>query len=795
MRIRALCFRTILLGFLLALIVSCGQPKPPTSTSIPPTPTQPPIQTPTPTVEPTPTEVNVTRFLRAPARPHSFPRVSPVFLDEEGRVIGDFGFGGVALPVAGFVVTPPLPTLEPEDLPPPLLEKNIRPGSMLVLGERPDGAPDYEILKKSVAKSKKLNLEIFERYPNPKFPFVASFPFEMQEISELRPGDPLIFYGYTKGVDEKYYPTEKPATVSAITFDHSVVKMNGSVTGGDFGAPVFAYQCGIEKFVGIVIGSLAKEGRETEAVVLTNKEVLQFLEEQTGIRVQVKESKNSCVKEDPVLKQRAIAAISDGRYDFSYDLCDLKETCDLKKEKQWVRPLQDVWFSKKNPSGEPGIGLGNAFIVGPYAVVIPSAGSSIHWLARGNESPDYDVRYRFVWDEGYEYLQLLGLDKSGKVAVFERPDASKFPTPPMPISLIGNSRELGVGNALLAIGVTTLTDVKLTTNTYQTTDPASLIGLFEEKNEFFFIQSQMREMNNGAGICALRDGECELVGFLYAPLGSAQAETLNKALSIEFVLKAMEEVISGTSPKAQVQGEKFQTLEEERDKARIIELLKDQKPDSASLLFDLVRPDLSGLPKFRTPISLGSVPGEAIILGDSYLLTSAELFPKPFKNADSGTIRDASMGILKVVLIDQENGYALLKKAIPGTLGKGLIGSLPVVSRNVMEPNQEILLAYSQGLAGGSDRTIELVSPGTITFVSADFSMFIVNAFVSPEILGAPIYAKCDGQICAVGILTRPYPVYFEQIKTEGFGLSLDFIFDNIKQKTGIDLRAIKSKE
>jgi hypothetical protein len=277
---------------------------------------------------------------------------------------------------------------------------------------------------------------------------------------------------------------------------------------------------------------------------------------------------------------------------------------------------------------------------------------------------------------------------------------------------------------------------------------------------------------------------------------------LNQALSIEFVLKAMEEVISGASSQAQAQGEKFQTPEEERDKARIIELLKDEKPDSTSLLFDLVRPDLSNLPKFRTTISLsffdetgaivpgsGSTTGEAVILGYNYLLVSSELFPKTFKNPDLGTVRDGTMGVLKVVLIDQENGYALLKKTIPGTLGKGLMGSLPLVSRNVLAPSQEILLAYSQKLVGGSDRTVELVSPGTITAVSVDFSTFVINAFVSPEILGAPIFGKCNGEICAIGIITRPYPIFTGEVKTEGFGVSLDFIFEQVKQKTGIDLR------
>ena len=82
---------------------------------------------------------------------------------------------------------------------------------------------------------------------------------------------------------------------------------------------------------------------------------------------------------------------------------------------------------------------------------------------------------------------------------------------------------------------------------------------------------------------------------------------------------------------------------------------------------------------------------------------------------------------------------------------------------------------------------IKLISPGTIIYSKESSPEFLVNGFISEATLGSAIYTNCGEEICLVGIISRlsPNP---DIIQTEGVGLSIDFIFKEIKEKTGIDL-------
>lgn len=862
---------------------------------------------------------------------HNFPRIQAVVVDKDGNPVGELGFGGVALPIERFLVAPAMPDIDTSDLPPPLKEKGARGGVMLTLGERPDGAPDYEIVKRSVARNDKLHFEIFERNPNPRFSFVPALPFEIQDLKDVIPGDPVIFYGYTPGVDGTYYPTEKRGTISFARDTHAMIMVDGSFARNDWGAPVFTVQCGVEKLIGIA-GSPVKYGEETqenEAFVFGAREVLKFVEEQTGAHIEVKESKNHCPKADPVARDRAIKALSNGLYDFSYDLCDLKETCGLTKESKWIRPFEEVWVSKKDPAKETVISSGDAFLAGKYVAVPASRAPS----ARQNpEGLHYNVKYRILWggsvdgqysdDPSYEYLTFLGRDNSERVAVFERTSASNFPLPiGVPIK-VGKSKDLRAGNVLSGIGALDLRSFsgKQTPDYHRRIERFAVLGVSKVDSEYFYVQGQLRSRDNASALCAWRDGECEFVGFLFAPLYlySEGAKILNRALTIEFILNAIRQFSDvSTSAGTDYGSTRAQALE---DRVRIIELLKDKKPDVTSLLLDQTHEDISVSLEDRAQISIllfdetgarikdaPGIDGEALILSDTYLLTSGILFPRPIIVSDQGatqknpdvtsntlftdgkkkfearialphvfldeneiaslltdipliyeilshvsdpayfTAMDRSkrqqfavslanifwrngenefssefvtellknvddplfiqgllsrpdykwfldsitskMDIFDVVLIDRTYGYALLKKITPGPLGAGALKKFPVVEKSHLRTAQEITAAYAQGFFGSSYRRIGLVSPGTITYTSPDGSLLALNSFVSREIRGAPIYALCDGALCLAGIITEPYPIFHNEVKTEGFAIPLDFVLEKIKEKTGIDLR------
>lgn len=811
---------------------------------------------------------------------------------------------------------------------------------IIVFGELEDGSPDYEVLEKSIVEDRNLVLEIFQRNPNPSHPFPAFLPFEIQELGdagnpEFKPRYPLIFYGYGKGFNDEYVQITKRASVASIDYDRSIIAMNGSVTLGDAGALVFSLKCGMGKLVGITLGSQQKIGKEKEASVLGIRGVIKFIEDNTDITIQTRESMNLCPEADPIAKARLEAAVSDGRYDSAYDLCDLKN-CDTSEIMPWIRPFQSVVIYKDNPDEARIVSDGFALLLpGGDVVVLTSSISPTTLSGAAEEMGEYS---RILWgaaddyvggeQKRYEYLEFVGVDETRRVALFKRQDSSSYPAPYGTLPTIGKSGELKVRNVLYTVGAADFqlfVDYKTfeegsSSVLRQANDPAYIVSFLPENENIFYIESSGREEDIGSVIFALRDGDLELVGFLYSLMKDADFEALNVALTIDFVLDAVEEIKckEGLSSCEKLRaGEQdalrpyTRTYQAEHDRSQITSLLTANTPYFSSLLIDMLGIDTAVISQHEGRIAIGTflvgkegkildegpvIFGEALLLPDGHVITPSSFFEFTASFTKSGFSQDktditsntlATIGskklevrigllrdevlldsevselfrdiplvlaaldkfsnpyqflmmsedekrsfvrdlqnifsrhgehelareihkivdnplyarkllgredlrqfiaelineieILEIVLVDRENGFALLKRPTSQAHGE----SLRIMIQDEIKNGQEILLSYSREIPMGE--RISLISPGTIIYANPSHHIFALGGFVSGESLGVRIYGNCAGQVCLIGILSKTHS-RVDKIQTEGAGLSIDFIFEKIKQKTGIDL-------
>ncbi|MFY9458113.1 MAG: hypothetical protein WAP23_04315, partial [Candidatus Spechtbacterales bacterium] len=239
------------------------------------------------------------------------------------------------------------------------VENVAQRGVILNFGMRPDGAQDYEVLKGSRGSDEKLALEVFERRSNPDHPFPKITPLTIQSFKNLAPHQQLVFYGEKMVANTK---TLKRGSISAIYRESSAVAINASVTDGDAGADVFALKCGTPVLIGMLIGSRQGEGKETQARVLGIEEILRFVKDSTGLVVPTHASEGVAVEADPALKERLIAALINGEYDFTFDLCFLKESCLPNEMEQRFPIFQSVWVSPEDPSDIRVVGSGRAIV-------------------------------------------------------------------------------------------------------------------------------------------------------------------------------------------------------------------------------------------------------------------------------------------------------------------------------------------------------------------------------------------------------------------------------------------------
>lgn len=285
-----------------------------------------------------------------------------------------------------------------------------------------------------------------------------------------------------------------------------------------------------------------------------------------------------------------------------------------------------------------------------------------------------------------------------------------------------------------------------------------------------------------------------------------------------------------------------QTLQDRRD---IDILAKDIRP-SPSLLLDMHDPDFGAMTRREARIAVwtvadtggvtessGVVYRDAFILSEKYVLT-ASLLPDFWTLSGEELVLDTSdvtsntvfsddnasleariallhkfvpesdilqiledgvstpdVEILQVVLVRRgEYGYALLERP-PLALDPDLFVALPQIAfmEDQAQTNQDIFISFSKNILirdGTLDR-IPLISRGVIIHSEDDSPELLINGFVPEETVGSGIYANCGEKICVAGIVsqTSSNPAI---IQTEGLGLSINFILEEIKEKTGIDL-------
>lgn len=791
-----------------------------------------------------------------------YPIVLPALFDETENDFVTYGEGTSAILIDRYVLfnsivinahTPPSAENYPQ-----FKDKKVKQGLILQVGLRPDGNPEYEVLHKSVAKNADDYLEIFERNLNPEKQFPAAhIPFPIQTLSELALESekespiPLIFYGSRFMPHEDYVLTKKIASVSAVNRAEATIAINGTVTNSDYGGKVFAFRCGRPKLVGIMIGSRQTEGRETEAFVVGIEEILRFLKEKTGITVTVL-SEETCPSQNQRLNERFIEILEDQRYDFSFDLCALKN-CNPYDITLWTRPFETVYERADDTKSEVLFTKGHAFLIDAYvAVVTPVLYSPS--LAVSTLKGTY--RHRILWggtlenkedeDIQYEYLNFIGVDSASQIALFKRQEGTKFPLPPpLPRLRLGKTNELTFGNVLFTTGIVNASLVSPKPYLTFSENPATLIGFSRVSSAIsrFYIQSAMRKEDNGQLVSALRDGKWELVGIVYSSLGNQRDETLNTALPIEFFMNAVQEILKAHSLSLSskilsddaIDNHKM-NLRVQEGRKQIIALLKDEKLDSSFLLAELLSTDFTSLLVDTYELELmllnetgkkiegtNTISQSAIILSDDYILTSSSaissLLPPLFTLSQAGgLVSDTSditsnlvlaidkeqatevrvsavlidrvtkeREILEVVLIDRENGYALFRRLNPSQNFSLFPKKIGIATNSELVTDNKFFIVYSKTLLDGSLSRVPLLFPGAISYGSSRASEFIVNGFVSKENIGSPIFCLNDGAplLCAIVGNTSPF---VDQIQTEGFAVSIHFIFEKIKQKTDIDL-------
>ncbi len=691
------------------------------------------------------------------------------------------------------------------------LENVAQRGVILNFGPRPDGTQDYEVLKGSMGADAKLALEVFERRPNPVHPFPKITSLPIQNFDNLALDQSLVFYGEKIGANTQ---TLKRGSISAIYRESSAVAINASVTDSDSGADVFTLKCGTPRFVGMLLGSREGEGKETHARVLGIEKILRFVKDTTGLVVPTHLNEGIAAEEDPALKERLIAALTDGEYDFTSDLCFLKKNCLHKGMEQWFPIFQTVWVSRENPSDIRVVESGRAMVLGEHVAVI------------SRSAPNDQYKYRILWGEtreengsdrsNYEYVELIGFDSTRSVALFTRPSDTKFPAPnAIPFSL-GASKELKALHALYAMGSVDFSSFAFVPFPVLrlANDPAYVAGFAPQRADRFYFQGGGEEDTGGA-LCALRDGECEIVGFIYGDFDKPQEETLGTALTVEFVLDAVREIACSNKIRylCDERDQKLLTApvsytpEALGDRKDIIALLKDIYP-SSPLLVDMLALDMDSVISSEAQIVAftadetgkvvegpGTIYRSSVILSDKYVLTSSSLLPE-FGDDKKFTVRvallrgDLEAELLKVILIDRESGYALLERPSSSLDIAPLITKpLRITPERNLQTNQDIFAVFSKAdyAFKGVPSRIQMVSPGTIIYAGLGSPEFLVNVFVSEEALGAPIYTNCGEYICLVGMVSRTHAIP-DKIQTEGFGLPFAFICKNIKKKTGIDL-------
>ncbi len=778
------------------------------------------------------------------------PTTRAVFIDEDDIIQIDSSRKFFALLVGRFVVTSSevsnIPVLTDNDLPPPLRGKNLRLGIMVKLLETPDGLRHEELLGESIAKNDILGLEIFEMSKNSTYPYPSSFDIEISDLRDLSPADRLVFYG-NKNL--------KRASISSIDYDRGLIAMNGTIAVGNNDAPVFSLRCGKQRLVGFVWTSYGLLGRETEASVraLGTQSVADFIMENTSIDISAQKNTDPCPKPNFALKERLISALSDGLYDLSYDMADLKNP-DFEKLQEFSPQLQNFRVSEDKFEQNRVISSGRALLVDNYVVVVEP-------LIQNDPSPRFS--YRLFWgddminehtDESkYENLELIGFDSLKKIALFKRPDNTKFPIPDgIPFNM-GNSDELEIGNVLYSIGASDISFNSEFVILQKSVDPASVIGFLPGYDDRFYFQGSMGqgEGDRSTLLFAIRDGELEIVGIFYDRLDDPKDETLGTALTIEFVQKAIAEIkcanlkISCRSPALLVTGGKFSVAffgQAGKDRDQLISLLKDGSPDESGLLTDIIRPNIKNVSQFERRIIIlfydedgkivESSSGEALILSDEYVLTLASFFPTRIVESGSQKILDTSdvtsntipsnkygnleariyltdefslelayrdepedkseIETLKIVIIDRENGYALLRRPVSPSADPSNVKQTDIpdiAPSEKLGPNQEILISFSKDIFISKEFFLrsKFVSAGAIIDASPESQIFTFNGFASPQNLGSPIYVKQDGKIILAGIILGNDIWYPEEIRTEGTALSIDFIFQKIKEKTGID--------
>ncbi|OGZ58436.1 MAG: hypothetical protein A3B96_04300 [Candidatus Spechtbacteria bacterium RIFCSPHIGHO2_02_FULL_43_15b] len=742
-----------------------------------------------------------------------FPLVLPVFIDEDNNAVAVLGHGGKAMLIDRYVIVSSVvtkfPELDSRDLPPPL--RGTHPGLMLVFDVSPSGDFISEVLDASLAKNEKLGIEIFKRNSNSIYPFPKSMPFELGSMEDISLADSVVFYGYTSGIQGEYSLTEKRGAVSAIDLESGIFRINGSATVKDPGSPLFTLDCGRQKLSGIVLGSFANTGRESETFVAGINKVAEFFEQETGVAFKTKEPESLCKIENPKLTGALVEKMSDGEYDASFDVAHLKGF-DFEDAFKWVRPFEGVIVNKQNPDVISS--LGTALLIDDYAVVSASA-------VKLDPSHSDVHRYRIVWgdlEKGglgnvVEYVEFAGYDSTKSVALFRRTDTAQFPIPKGLELKIGSSMELKNGveaSVLYAFGFFSISDSERISNG---ANPLAVVSKVSQENaeRAFYFQGSISEHEAGAPIFAFRDGELELVGLSHGPMNSSESETLGQALTVEFMLNAVEEIKCANSNAACGVTKSTDFYEPQ---PRMPEI-------AAKIVVIASGKDKDGNDKEELKT------GEATILSGKYVITSSELFPRSGRlvqgnfeedksDIRANTIRIADndisirilmfrdflyldeigslsdmkvdeydetykMEILKVILVDRENGYALLERGDPKL---GVSADIPIYQG--LYSDLDFITTHLEIISeNGKPRFVEVTTHGRVTYSRSANSAFIFSGFVH-ENLGAPVHDRESGKL--IGIISRGDPEFAKQINTEGFGLSMQFIKEKIKQKTGINI-------
>lgn len=611
------------------------------------------------------------------ARERFLPTVVSVFYNEDKTSIIEFGSEHPAFfLVDRFVMTSLIASMNiTPELPEDLQKRNLTAGMALKFSAgSPGGRPEFEILGESLGSSKHLVLEIFERVGKPVRPYPAFLPFGIQDLGnkenpEISASNDFIFLGRNQAglntaLHRMRYLTQKTASISSIDYERSIFAINGTVTGGDFAAPILLSECGTQKLVGLVAGSYAGIGAEKEAFGIETEKAIGFFEEITGVEIQTRRMQAICPEPDPVLTERLAALLVDGLPDSSYDLSYLTRAVE-NMDNWWVRPFESIIPPKKNGENQERIvGRSLAFLVDKY-VGVPTSSLSF---------PIEEKEYRILWGgkfDGnetdpveYEYLEFKGYDDTRQFALFLRLEDTGFPLPEGLPFLAGSANLLEVKDVLYKVGTVDfgLFAPGIPYPIQQSLDPAFVIGFSGEDAELLEFESNLSKEEIGAAIFELIDGVPHVAGFFYAPLNDWGTETQGSALSIEFVLNAVKEItcrdpslscldLTSSLYKRKIPSREIQAR---RDRYQIIQLLGRAQLDSLPLMTDLLKPDAGALSKYggriviffvdETGALIAGTPameGETTFLSKEYALTTASLFPRFTTQSEKGFGQEA----------------------------------------------------------------------------------------------------------------------------------------------------------